>query len=68
VEAAKCDWVAVLNSDDVFVDSRFEAVIAHPSFQECDFVFGNLLFINADGRLIGAKRERGSESTKWESI
>ncbi len=56
VAAAKCDWVAVLNSDDVFVDRRFEAIVAHPSFPESDFVCGDLLLIDAGGRLTGAKR------------
>lgn len=56
VEAAQCDWVAVLNSDDVFVDGRFEAIVADDRFPENDFVFGNLLLIDATGRLVGAKR------------
>ena len=56
VEAAKRDWVAVLNSDDVFVDGRFEAIVEHSSFHESDFLFGNLLLINASGKLVGAKR------------
>ncbi len=65
VEAAKHDWVAVLNSDDVFVDGRFEAIVEHTSFPESDFVFGNLFLINADGRLIGAKRGPFDTSTPY---
>ena len=56
VEAAKHEVVAVLNSDDVFVEGRFEAIVEHGSFPESDFAFGNLLLINAGGRLVGAKR------------
>jgi glycosyltransferase involved in cell wall biosynthesis len=56
VEAAKCAWVAVLNSDDVFVDGRFEAIIAHASFLRCEFACGNLLLMNAAGGLVTAKR------------
>lgn len=56
VQAATCAWVAVLNSDDVFVDGRFEAVVADSSFSQCDFVCGNLLLMDEAGRLVGAKR------------
>jgi glycosyltransferase involved in cell wall biosynthesis len=56
VEAAQCSWVAVLNSDDIFVDGRFEAIITHGLFPESDFLFGNLLFVGAAGTLVGAKR------------
>src|SRR5579863_6625612 len=42
VEAAQCDWIAILNSDDAFVDGRFETVIRTPEFSESDFVFGNV--------------------------
>jgi len=55
VEAAKCEWVAVLNSDDVFVRGRFERMVANPGFSRSEFVFGHLLFINKRGTLIGAK-------------
>jgi glycosyltransferase involved in cell wall biosynthesis len=56
VEAARCAWVGVLNGNDIFVDGRFEAILAEPSFAECEFVFGNLLLVDLAGRLIGAKR------------
>src|SRR5580658_7880663 len=56
VELAQCEWVAVLNSDDAFVDGRFEAMVRDPEFSECDFAFGNVLLINERGALIGAKR------------
>jgi glycosyltransferase involved in cell wall biosynthesis len=56
VGAAKCSWVAVLNSDDVFVDGRFEAIVSDERFPQSDFIFGNLLLIDGTGRLVGAKR------------
>src|SRR5436309_2488795 len=56
VVAAKCDWVAVLNSDDAFVAKRFEIISAHARFGSSDFIFGNLLLMDGDGRLMGVKR------------
>jgi glycosyltransferase involved in cell wall biosynthesis len=56
VELAQCEWVAVLNSDDAFVDGRFEAIVRDPEFSDCDFAFGNVLLMNERGALIGAKR------------
>jgi glycosyltransferase involved in cell wall biosynthesis len=56
VEQAQCEWVAVLNSDDAFVDGRFEAIVQDPEFSNCDFAFGNVLLMNERGALMGAKR------------
>jgi glycosyltransferase involved in cell wall biosynthesis len=56
VEAARCCWVAVLNSDDVFVAGRFEAIVSDERFAQSDFAFGNLLLIDVAGKLVGAKR------------
>src|ERR1051326_5404108 len=56
VSAAKCEWIAVLNSDDIFVRGRFEAIAGHLQFDNADFVFGHLLFIDQRGALIGGKR------------
>jgi glycosyltransferase involved in cell wall biosynthesis len=56
VEMAQCEWVAVLNSDDAFVSGRFEAIIQNPQFADCDFAFGNVLFMDERGALTGAKR------------
>jgi len=56
VHAATCEWVAVLNSDDVFVAGRFESIVADPAFARSDFIFGNLLLMNQAGSLVGAKR------------
>jgi glycosyltransferase involved in cell wall biosynthesis len=56
VESAQCEWIAVLNSDDAFVSGRFEAIVRAPQFHDCDFAFGNLLFMDERGALVGAKR------------
>jgi glycosyltransferase involved in cell wall biosynthesis len=56
VERAQCEWIAVLNSDDVFVSGRFEAIVRDPQFPDCDFAFGNLLLMDERGALTGAKR------------
>jgi glycosyltransferase involved in cell wall biosynthesis len=56
VELAQCEWVAVLNSDDAFVDGRFEAIVRDPEFSNCDFAFGNVLFMDERSALMGAKR------------
>jgi len=56
VEQARCDWVAVLNSDDVFISGRFEAIVRDPHFPHCDFAFGNVLLMNERGALTGVKR------------
>jgi glycosyltransferase involved in cell wall biosynthesis len=56
VDSAQCEWIAVLNSDDAFVSGRFEAIVRDPRFRECDFAFGNLLFMDERGALVGAKR------------
>lgn len=56
VSAATCEWIAVLNSDDLFVAGRFEVIASHPAFGQSGFVFGNLLLMNQASSLMGAKR------------
>jgi len=56
VELAQCEWIAILNSDDVFVSGRFEAMLRDLEFPECDFAFGNLLLMDERGGLIGGRR------------
>ena len=55
VGLASQPWIAVLNSDDLFVSGRFEAVTQEPGFAESDVVFGNVLFIDERGAVRGAK-------------
>ena len=56
IEAARSEWIAVLNSDDQFVPGRFDVlrslICTHPS----DFISGALLIQDHLGRLIGTKR------------
>jgi glycosyltransferase involved in cell wall biosynthesis len=56
VELAESEWVAVLNSDDAFVAGRFETIVAARQFPDADFAFGNVLFMNERGTLLGAQR------------
>lgn len=56
VRAARNEWVAVLNSDDVFVAGRFETIACHLRKNGHDFVFGHLIIIDALGTPIGTKR------------
>lgn len=56
IGVARSEWIAVLNSDDVFVNGRFEAIAADTRFPHCDFFFGSLLLMNQRGALTGAKR------------
>jgi GT2 family glycosyltransferase len=55
VEAARCDWIAVLNSDDTFVAGRFEVLRRHCA-DDVDLVCGHLSIQDADGRVVGTKR------------
>jgi glycosyltransferase involved in cell wall biosynthesis len=56
VKEARNDWVAVLNSDDVFVAGRFETIAARCRGSDVDFIWGHLLIIDAQGSPIGMKR------------
>ncbi len=56
VEQAACDWVAVLNSDDVFLPARFDLVRRRMRFSNFDLCFGNVVVRDAEGRQLGGKR------------
>jgi glycosyltransferase involved in cell wall biosynthesis len=56
VEAARYDWVAVLNSDDAFVPGRFEAIQARSKRSQASFVFGHLLIMDDSGCVTGTKK------------
>lgn len=56
VAAAKCEWIAVLNSDDAFVPSRFTTVLRAMRDRTVEFVSGWILVMNAYGRVFGRKR------------
>ncbi len=56
VAAARCEWVAVLDSDDLFVPGRFEALARSGSAPGVSFLAGELLVIDEAGAAIGPKR------------
>ncbi len=56
VRQASCEWVAVLNSDDVFTPSRFDLIRRQMRHRNFDLCFGNVLVIDAEGRQLGGKR------------
>lgn len=56
VEAAHCEWIAVLNSDDCFVPGRFELVRTRLRRSPGSFVCGHLLIMSEAGTTIGTKR------------
>ena len=56
VAEATQDWVAVLNSDDMFVSSRFELLSRRLARSDTEFAFGYLVIIDQFGRPIGTKR------------
>jgi glycosyltransferase involved in cell wall biosynthesis len=56
IEAARSDWIAVLNSDDAFLPGRFETINLKVRRSDTDFVSGNLVIKDAMNRGIGQKR------------
>jgi glycosyltransferase involved in cell wall biosynthesis len=56
VKEARNEWVAVLNSDDIFVAGRFEIIAARCRLSDVDFIWGNLLIIDTVSCTIGMKR------------
>ncbi len=56
VEQARSEWIAVLNSDDLFIANRFEMIARTLRRDSADLVFGDLAVIDATGRQLGRKR------------
>lgn len=56
VAAARCNWIAVLNSDDAFVADRFEMAAARIRDCDAEFLCGHLLIMDHSGQVIGTKR------------
>ncbi len=57
VHAASNEWVAVLNSDDLFVRNRFAVISDYLRDRpDTDLVFGDLLLIDHRGNQVGIKR------------
>lgn len=55
VLAARCEWVAVLNSDDALADGRFE-VLRRWCRGAVRFVCGSLIVVDGEGRTLGTKK------------
>lgn len=53
--AARCDWLAVLNSDDAFTAGRFE-LVQRRARGGVEFVCGHLVIVDKDGRIVGTKK------------
>lgn len=53
---SRSQWLAVLNSDDVFVPHRFQVARQIIRAVKPDLIAGSLLLIDAEGRGIGSKR------------
>lgn len=53
---ARNEWLAVLNSDDVFVPHRFQVAHQIIRAEKPDLITGSLVLIDAEGRVIGSKR------------
>src|ERR1700730_4436615 len=49
VGAASAEWVSILNSDDLFASSRFEAIAQTVATGKADVIFGDLVVINGEG-------------------
>ena len=56
VMQAKSDWIAVLNSDDVFMPARFDVIRRAMRYRQFSLAFGNVLVLDAQGRQLGQKR------------
>jgi glycosyltransferase involved in cell wall biosynthesis len=63
-EAAN-DWVAVLNSDDMFVTQRFEAVARMIVASSAELFFGDLVVIDDDGRRLGLRDAIWGNEHPW---
>jgi glycosyltransferase involved in cell wall biosynthesis len=66
VQAASQEWVAVLNSDDVFVAGRFELARRHCA-PEIGLLCGYLAIADAEGRVVGTKRGIHEPEYPWPS-
>ncbi len=56
VKLATSEWIAVLNSDDVFTPSRFELIRRRMRYRAFDLAFGHVLVIDSKSHQLGGKR------------
>ena len=67
IEAATNEWVAVLNSDDLFVAGRFEAILRMAQRGTADLFFGDLLLIDGQGAPLGTRNAIRHNEVPWPS-
>jgi glycosyltransferase involved in cell wall biosynthesis len=64
VAAARCEWLAVLNSDDAFVAGRFELIRRH-CVADAGLLCGYLAISDEGGRVVGTKRGVHEPEYPW---
>lgn len=67
VAAAANEWVAPLNSDDLLVAGRFEAIERIAARGEADLVFGDLALIDGQGASLGYRSALRHNEVPWPS-
>ncbi len=67
VSEAANDWVAVLNSDDMFAAQRFEVVVRMMAASPAELFFGDLVLIDDDGRRLGFRDAVWGNEHAWPS-
>jgi glycosyltransferase involved in cell wall biosynthesis/GT2 family glycosyltransferase len=67
VSEAANDWVAVLNSDDMFVAQRFEVVTRMMAASSAELFFGDLVLIDDEGRRLGFRDAVWGNEHAWPS-
>lgn len=65
VTAAETEWVAVLNSDDLFVAGRFEVIERVVAKGAADLIFGDLVLIDGHGARIGFRQALRDNEVDW---
>lgn len=56
IDSAGSPWIAVLNSDDMFVPGRFAAIKTSLRMSRFEFCFGNITIIDDTSTVLGRKR------------
>ena len=65
VEAAREEWVGVLNSDDLFAAGRFDAIIRTVLRGGVDLIFGDLIIIDGNGSRKGLRNAVRHNEIPW---
>lgn len=65
VSAATNHWVAILNTDDLFVSGRFDAISRLRRASEIELIFGDLILINGVGKRLGFRKSISDNEFPW---